>query len=80
MNFKVSKARLRLPRTWILRFPGSAAAYNALLEVVDAELLSKAMAWVATTPSAQDASYNVSNGDLFRWWATPHKTRWCLRG
>ena len=50
------------------RFPGNWAAYTALLEVVDAELLAKAQAWIATTPHAQDDSYNVSNGDVFRWW------------
>jgi nucleoside-diphosphate-sugar epimerase len=49
------------------RFPGSKTGYDVLLEVVDADLLAEAMVWVATTPEAQDASYNVSNGDVFRW-------------
>ncbi len=51
------------------RFPGSKTAYNVLLEVVDADLLSEAMVWVATTPGVQDTSYNISNGDVFRWCA-----------
>lgn len=49
------------------RFPGSPAAYNALLEVVDVEILADAVEWIALHPDAGNASYNISNGDIFRW-------------
>ena len=49
------------------RFPGSARAYSALLEVVDVQLLAESLEWLALTPAAGNTSYNVSNGDVFRW-------------
>jgi len=50
-----------------LRFPGTATAYSGLLEVVDVEVLSKAMVWAATSPQCANQAFNCSNGDVFRW-------------
>ncbi|BDA49858.1 3-oxo-Delta(4,5)-steroid 5-beta-reductase [Coccomyxa sp. Obi] len=50
-----------------MRFPGSAAAYDALLEVVDVAVLADAAQWIALHPEAANTSYNCSNGDVFRW-------------
>lgn len=50
-----------------LRFPGSAGAYDTLMEMTDAGLLARATVWAATDPGAQDEAFNIANGDLFRW-------------
>jgi nucleoside-diphosphate-sugar epimerase len=50
-----------------LRFPGKPGAYDALLELTDAELLAKATVWAATSPAAANQAFNITNGDLFRW-------------
>lgn len=49
-----------------LRFPGSQAAYNALLQVTDASLLAEAMTWSATSKNAAGEVFNITNGDAFR--------------
>jgi len=54
---------LKLP----FRFPGSKQAYDILLEVVDVDLLAEGMVWLAHNPEACNTSYNISNGDVFRW-------------
>ncbi|CAK0785352.1 hypothetical protein CVIRNUC_008559 [Coccomyxa viridis] len=50
-----------------LRYPGSPDSFHVLNECVDVDLLTKCMLWLADTPSAHNSSYNVCNGDLFRW-------------
>jgi hypothetical protein len=50
-----------------LDFPGTAAAFGALTQVVDAELLAEAAAWSAVTPQAAGVVFNVANGDPTRW-------------
>lgn len=50
-----------------LRFPGSQAAYNALVQVTDAGLLAEAMTWAAIAPNAANEAFNLTNGDAFRW-------------
>jgi nucleoside-diphosphate-sugar epimerase len=50
-----------------LRFPGSPGAYTSLIEMTDAGLLAKAAVFAATTPSAANQAFNVTNGDMFRW-------------
>jgi nucleoside-diphosphate-sugar epimerase len=50
-----------------LRFPGKPGAYHSLIEMTDAGLLARAMAWAATEPRAANQAYNINNGDLFRW-------------
>jgi len=54
---------LRLP----LRFPGKPGAYDSLIEMTDAGLLSRATVWAATDERAANQAFNVNNGDLFRW-------------
>ncbi|GGO91850.1 SDR family oxidoreductase [Wenjunlia tyrosinilytica] len=50
-----------------LRFPGSHAAYDALYQVTDAELLARATVWAGDSPAAAGETFNVTNGDQFRW-------------
>jgi nucleoside-diphosphate-sugar epimerase len=50
-----------------LRFPGSLAAYDALYQVTDAELLARATVWAGSEPRADGEIYNVTNGDQLRW-------------
>lgn len=50
-----------------LRFPGSAAAYDALHQIADASQIGAAAAWAADAPAAQDEAFNVANGDPTRW-------------
>lgn len=49
-----------------MRFPGTEAAFHALFQVTDAELLAKAATWIAQRSENAEV-YNVPNGDLFRW-------------
>jgi len=58
----ISKAEGR-PLAW----PGNAGFYDRLYQLIDADLLARAMAWVATTPGAANNAFNITNGDLFRW-------------
>jgi nucleoside-diphosphate-sugar epimerase len=48
-------------------FPGSAQAYNGLVDMTEADLLSSHLEWEATDPRAADKAFNVVNGDYFRW-------------
>jgi nucleoside-diphosphate-sugar epimerase len=50
-----------------LDFPGTATAFGALTQVVDAEQLAEAAAWSAVTPKAAGEVLNVANGDPTRW-------------
>jgi nucleoside-diphosphate-sugar epimerase len=50
-----------------LRFPGTFAAYNALYQVTDAQLLARAAVWAGGTPAAAGEVFNVTNGDQVRW-------------
>ncbi|MFC7550362.1 SDR family oxidoreductase [Plantactinospora sp. GCM10030261] len=50
-----------------LRFPGSPAAWTALHQFTDADLLAAAVDWALTSPAAENEVFNVTNGDLFRW-------------
>ncbi|KAI7841239.1 hypothetical protein COHA_005076 [Chlorella ohadii] len=50
-----------------LRFPGTAAAWNGLVDVIDADLLADAMVHLATTEACANQAFNISNGDCFRW-------------
>src|SRR5262249_62113922 len=50
-----------------LDFPGPAAAFGALTQVVDAEQLAEAAAWSAVAPQAAGEVFNVANGDPTRW-------------
>jgi len=50
-----------------LRFPGTEKAFDQLLEVIDVELLAKAMVYFAEHSHCANQAFNVSNGDVFRW-------------
>jgi nucleoside-diphosphate-sugar epimerase len=50
-----------------LKFPGTPGAFRAVYQVTDADLLSRAMVWAATTPACADQAYNITNGDFIRW-------------
>ncbi|MEP4379600.1 MAG: SDR family oxidoreductase [Alphaproteobacteria bacterium] len=50
-----------------LRWPGNAGFFDRLYQLIDVDLLAEAMVWAATTPSAKNAAFNITNGDLFRW-------------
>lgn len=49
-----------------LRFPGTAAA-QPLVNCTDAGLLAEATLWAGATPEAAGETFNVVDGDLFRW-------------
>jgi len=48
-------------------WPGSAAQWNGISDVTDAQLLAKQFVWAATTAEAANHAFNVANGDIFRW-------------
>jgi nucleoside-diphosphate-sugar epimerase len=50
-----------------LRYPGSARAYGALMEMTDAHLLAKAAVWAAENESCNAEAFNITNGDFHRW-------------
>jgi nucleoside-diphosphate-sugar epimerase len=50
-----------------LRFPGKPGAFNAVYQITDSALLAKGMTWAATSPSARNEVFNLTNGDYFRW-------------
>lgn len=47
-----------------LHFPGGP---SWIREAVDAELLAKALAWAAVSPSCRNETFNITNGDVFEW-------------
>ena len=49
------------------RFPGSAAQWNGLTDMTDADQLARHLLWASTTPAAANEAFNVVNGDVFRW-------------
>ena len=50
-----------------LDFPGTAAAFEAISQATDAQLLAKAISWGIVTPECSRQAFNVTNGDFFRW-------------
>jgi nucleoside-diphosphate-sugar epimerase len=48
-------------------FPSTQACFDALMQVIDADLLARAALCVSTMPGCGNRGYNVSNGDMFRW-------------
>lgn len=49
-----------------MRFPGTRAAYDALYQTTDAELLARATIWAGHESKAAGQAFNVTNGDQFR--------------
>ena len=56
-------AELRMP----LCYPGKALAYTSLYQATDARQLAKAIVWMSEAPQCANQSFNVTNGDFFRW-------------
>lgn len=51
-----------------LRFPGAREAYDDVLyQMTDAELLTRATKWAGGAPTAANATFNITNGDVIRW-------------
>jgi nucleoside-diphosphate-sugar epimerase len=49
-----------------LPFPGSRDNLG-VMEMLDVELLARAIAWAADSPQARDQTFNVANGDTYVW-------------
>lgn len=49
------------------RFPGSAAQYEAAVDITDARILARQLIWAVNTPEAANTPFNIVNGDIFRW-------------
>lgn len=53
-------------------FPGSPEQHDGVVDVTDARLLARHLAWAATTPAAANEAFNIVNGEVFRWrWLWP---------
>jgi nucleoside-diphosphate-sugar epimerase len=50
-----------------LRFPGTKDGWNTLQETTDAELFGRATLWALAEDRARNETFNVSNGDVYRW-------------
>lgn len=50
-----------------LDFPGAPGAYTALSEITDCSVLARFIFWAMTEPKAADQTFNITNGDTFRW-------------
>ena len=50
-----------------LRWPGKPEAFYTIYQVTDYDILGKSMVWAATTPACANESFNVTNGDVYRW-------------
>ncbi|QIE56710.1 SDR family oxidoreductase [Pikeienuella piscinae] len=48
-------------------FPGTEACFHSVSQATDASLLARAMVWAATEPECADQSFNIIDGDYFRW-------------
>jgi nucleoside-diphosphate-sugar epimerase len=59
-------AALRRDAGLDLPFPG-AVPNTGVMEMVDVELLARAIAWAADAPGARNAIFNIANGDVYVW-------------
>lgn len=50
-----------------LDWPGSDASYSVLNQATDADLLAQSIVWALQSPHARKQSFNITNGDFFRW-------------
>lgn len=66
-------AALRRDAGGDLPFPGAAdadgvmKAADGVMEMVDVELLARALAWAATASAARNQVFNIANGDSYAW-------------
>ena len=51
-----------------LRFPGKPGAWKSLYQVTDSAHFARATHWAAKSPACTNQAYNVTNGDVFRWY------------
>jgi nucleoside-diphosphate-sugar epimerase len=47
-----------------LSYPGGP---RLIFEMVDVDLLARAMQWASDTPACRNQTYNITNGDVFTW-------------
>ena len=50
-----------------LRFPGKPGAWRAIYQVTESSHFANAALWAATEPRCANETYNITNGDYFRW-------------
>lgn len=50
------------------RFPGSQKAYDVLVNVTGVDVLNKSLEWAATAGNTKGEIFNITNGDVFRWY------------
>lgn len=48
-----------------MQFPGTAKAYDCLINMTDASIVAQAAEWVMT--ETKNGAFNITNGDVFRW-------------
>lgn len=48
-------------------WPGSSEQWNGISDVTDARILAKHLAWASTNEEAKNKTFNITNGDVFRW-------------
>ena len=48
-------------------FPGRPGCFTTIQEHTDARQLAAGIFWMCTSPEAQNQTFNITNGDLFRW-------------
>ncbi|QGY42489.1 NAD-dependent epimerase/dehydratase family protein [Maribellus comscasis] len=51
-----------------LRFPGSPKAYKVLVNVTGTDVLNQGLEWAATNENTKNEIFNITNGDIFRWY------------
>lgn len=59
-------AVLRRERGLPLRFPGAGHG-EGVMEMVDVELLARAVSWATGSEAARNQVFNVANGDVYTW-------------
>ncbi len=53
-------------------FPGSPQQYEAAVDITDGRIIAKHLLWAATKPAARNETFNIVNGEVFRWnWMWP---------
>jgi hypothetical protein len=50
-----------------LRFPGTEKSYGILYQITSAEILAKATVWAGHSEAAKNETFNITDGDYFRW-------------
>lgn len=60
-------AAIRREESTVLDFPGDGAAFHALTEVTERNLLGRSILHLTSGSRARNAAFNVTNGDHFTW-------------